>query len=212
MIIRLGLLSLALLVLGCSGSRRSAKPENQIVAQFKDEAPTNVPLDREFPSVFVDKDGKTIDLKEFRGKKSVVLVVLRGVPQGFGGAFCLGCLGQVSGILAKKDEIAKRGAEVVILFPGPSETVDQFIGQARAETEGQPELPYPLVLDRDFAITNRLDIRGDLAKPSTYILDLKGDLVYAYVGSSLTDRPSINAILSQLDKLQIAKSPPGSRP
>ena len=89
--------------------------------------------------------------------------------------------------------------------PDLNSTVDQFLEQARAQTDGKPELPYPLVLDKDFAITDRLDIRGDLAKPSTYILDKKGDLVYAYVGANPTDRPSIKAVLNQLEQLQNAK-------
>jgi len=202
MLTRLPPLALALfLFAGCSDSR----PKHYDVSgDFKDEAPANTTV-AEFPSVFVDKDGQTIDIKRYRGKKSVVVVVLRGVPQGFGGAFCLHCLSQMSGLLAKKDEIAKRDAEVVILFPGPAETVDDFVEQARQQTDGQPALPYPLVLDKDFAITDRLEIRGDLAKPSTYILDKKGNLVYAYVGSNTTDRPSIKAVLTQLDKIQNAK-------
>ncbi len=200
------LVGTVLAMAGCSPDPKpNAYPKYDAAADFKDDAPANATVAGGFPSVFVDKDGKTIDLKEFRGKKSVVVVVLRGVPQSFGGAFCFHCLAQMSGLLAKKDEIARRGAEVVILFPGPAETVDQFLEQARSQTDGKPELPYPLVLDKDFAITDRLDIRGDLAKPSTYILDKKGDLVYAYVGANPTDRPSIQAVLNQLEKLQNAK-------
>ena len=101
---------------------------------------------------------------------------------------------------------------MVILFPGPSDTLDQFLDQARNQTEGSPVLPFTLVLDKDFAITDQLDIRGDLAKPSSYILDKKGDLVYAYVGVSFTDRPSIKALLAQLDGLDYpeAKLPDSS--
>ena len=34
------------------------------------------------------------------------------------------------------------------------------------------------------------------------VFDKKGNVVYAYVGETLTDRPSLKAILAQLDKLQ----------
>ena len=47
---------------------------------------------------------------------------------------------------------------------------------------------------------DRLGIRDDLAKPSTYILDTRGNVVYAYVGETSTDRPSVKAVLTQLDK------------
>ena len=105
---------------GCSPNQKpNAYPKYDAAVDFKDDAPANATVAGGFPSVFVDKDGKTIDLKSFRGKKSVVVVVLRGVPQSFGGAFCFHCLAQMSGLLAKKDEIARRGAEVVILFPAP---------------------------------------------------------------------------------------------
>lgn len=190
---------------GCSGGNSKTPVYQYPAPEFKDDAPANRPLDREFPSVFVDKDGNTVDLKMFRGKKSVVVVVLRGVPQSATGAFCLNCLAQVSGLIAKKDEIAKRDAEVLILFPGSSDTVEEFINQARQQTDGQPGLSYPLVLDKDYAIIDRLDIRGDQAKPSTYILNKEGQLVYAYVGESISDRPSIKAVLKQLDILQNGK-------
>ncbi len=89
----------AFALVGC-GEKPVSRTRN-IADNFKDDAPTNATLTREFPSAFIDKDGKRVDLKQYRGKKSVVLVVLRGVPQGVGGAFCLGCLAQMSSLLAK---------------------------------------------------------------------------------------------------------------
>jgi hypothetical protein len=50
-----------------------------------------------------------------------------------------------------------------------------------------------------------LGIRGDLAKPSVYVLDKQGNVVYAYVGETLTDRPSVRVLLAQLDKLNAGK-------
>ena len=65
---------------GCSPDPKPY-PKYDAAADFKDDAPANATVAGGFPSVFVDKDGKTIDLKSFRGKKSVVVVVLRGVVE-----------------------------------------------------------------------------------------------------------------------------------
>ena len=59
-----------------------------------------------------------------------------------------------------------------------------------------------MLLDKECQACERLGIRDDLAKPSTYILDKRGNLVYAYVGETSTDRPSVKAILKQLDQAQ----------
>ena len=59
-----------------------------------------------------------------------------------------------------------------------------------------------VLVDRDCSACDRLGIRADLAKPSTYILDTRGKLVYAYVGVTTSDRPSLKAILAQLDQAQ----------
>ena len=56
-------------------------------------------------------------------------------------------------------------------------------------------------------MADRLGIRADLALPSTYILDRDGKVRLAYVGATLTDRPSVKAMLDQLDRLAV---PPGS--
>ncbi len=184
-----------------TGCKPPAQPGYGAASPFRDDAPSNVPLVPEFPTRFVDRDGKAVDLAEFRGRKSVVVVILRGVPKDTAGEFCVNCLAQVGGLMANREAIAQRGAEVVVLFPGPTETLDQFILQARARSYGNAEMTFPLVIDRDFAIADRLDIRGDLVKPSTYILDKQGRLVYAYVGSTTGDRPSMKALLGQLDKL-----------
>ncbi len=56
---------------------------------------------------------------------------------------------------------------------------------------GNPSVPFSLMLDQDLKTVNALGIPGDLAKPSTYILDKKGNAVFAFVrGNDHTDPPS----------------------
>ena len=59
-------------------------------------------------------------------------------------------------------------------------------------------------LDVELKAINTLGIRGHLAKPSTYILDKKGQVRFAYVGKTTSDRPSIKAMLKELDGINKA--------
>jgi len=168
-------------------------------APFKDDAPANAaPAD--FPLSFVDCDGNPVDLAKYRGKSKVVLVVLRGMPRSEGGAFCPTCLAQTSSLLANQQEFARRGAVLLVVFPGPSDRVGEFLRRAAGRTPGEPAREFRVLLDRECQACDRLGIRDDLAKPSTYVLDTRGTVVYAYVGETSTDRPSVKAILAQLDQ------------
>jgi peroxiredoxin len=169
------------------------------VAAFKDDAPANAaPAD--FPTSFVDSDGRPIDLAQYRGQKRVVLVVLRGMPQEYGGQFCPSCLAQTSSLMANREKFAERRAEVLVVFPGPTDRLGEFLQTARRQTPGEPARAFRVLVDQKCATCERLGIRADLAKPSTYILDTRGNVVYAYVGETSTDRPSVKAVLAQLDK------------
>lgn len=171
--------------------------------QFLDDPPaakTRTVAADKMPLTFVDLDGKPVDLAAYKGKANVVLVMTKGMPQAPGGVFCPGCLAQMNALVANAAEFKRRGAEVLVVFPGPSEKAGEFLSTAKAR-EGDKPSPIPLLLDKDMAAVTVLGITGDRAKPSTYILDRKGNVVYAYVGEHTTDRPSIKALLGQLDKL-----------
>jgi peroxiredoxin len=163
---------------------------------FKDDAPANATA-ADFPQSFVDAEGNPVDLAKCRGRK-VVLVVLRGIPRTEGGAFCPSCLAQAGSLTANRHEFDRRGAEVLVLFPGPADRVDEFTRAARLRAPGG----FRLLLDRDLRACDRLGIRADLAKPSTYVLDTRGRVTYAYVGETSTDRPSVKAVLAQLDRAE----------
>jgi peroxiredoxin len=167
---------------------------------FKDDAPANATA-ADFPRSFVDDEGNPVELSKYLGRK-VVLVVLRGVPRSEGGGFCPSCLAQAGSLVANQDEFARRGAEVLVLFPGPDERVREFVRAARLRTPGEPPASFRLLTDRECRTCDRLGIRADLAKPSTYVLDTRGRVTYAYVGETSTDRPSVRAVLAQLDRAE----------
>jgi peroxiredoxin len=195
------LMLLFVLPLGCAPAIPTADGSvGYETLAFKDDAPANAEV-MAFPQTFVDVNGNTVDLKKLRGRK-VLLVILRGIPQSEGGRFCPSCLAQASGLLANRREFEKRDTEVLVLFPGPAERVGEFLETARRQSEGESTSAFQLLLDQDLKSCSALGIRADLAKPSTYILDKTGRVTYAYVGETSTDRPSVKAVLTQLDRVK----------
>lgn len=168
---------------------------------FKDEV-----VSMEAPSTnlseleFVDREGKAIDLKQYLGKSNIVLVVMRGFP----GFVCPYCTAQTSRLIRSFEEFEKRNAQILVVYPGPTEHVPDFVQSSQTYADGKSP-PFPILLDQGFDVVKRLGITGDLAKPSTYIMDTEGRVRFAYVGASTSDRPSLAAMLAQLDKINTPK-------
>ena len=209
-----GLFLLLALLAGC-GDAASTKPRArgtygetnfaELAAAFHAEVVSNRPLATEaFPQSFIDAKGIPVDLAKFRDKSNVVLTVVKGLPQSPGGLYCPGCLAQMNSFGANVDGFKSRGAEVMVVFPGPADSLNDFLVQAKA-VPADGKVGVPMLLDKDMAACRRLDILGDWAKPSTYILNTKGSVVYAYVGEGTTDRPSLKALFAELDKLNAKK-------
>lgn len=181
---------------------------NAASLQFVDHAQSNAQLDECDVGTlqFQDSSGQPIDLKAFRGKKNVVLVVTRGNTSGTGpGAYyrniCLYCATQTSRLIANYQAFSDRDAEVVVVFPikqaADSGSIDQFSEALHRDgTTGEP--PFPVVMDFELRAVEQLGIRADLSKPATYILDKQGQTRFAYVGANLADRPSVASMLEQL--------------
>ncbi len=210
--IRVPLLFVALLFsAGCDDKSATAPFDSSVsrygedhrLIQFKDKVTTQpVGDDNIGDFVFTDINGNETSLKEYVGKKYVVLVVTRG----FAGSVCLYCATQTSRLLSNYSQFAKRDAEVVVVFP--IETPDDsrrhrdFAVSVKNQLDTPIEkIPFPIVLDIELKVVDQLGIRKDLSKPATYILDKQGQTRFAYVGESLADRPSVKALLEQLDLL-----------
>lgn len=171
-----------------------------------DPQPNRTVSGDQIPLKFIDSAGNAVDLASFRGKANVVLVVVKGLPPQYGGRFCPGCLAQVNSLTANHAEFTKRGAEILMVFPGPKDALPQFLADGKVNgTGGNPKVPFALLLDTDLNAVKTLGISGEFAKPSTYILDKKGNVVFAFVGGDTYDRPSVQALLAQLDKLNAPK-------
>lgn len=195
---------LCLLILGGCGPSYNEFDTSGIV--FKDHLSTNdTPGDKTADLQFTDQAGKTVPLKSLFGDKHLVLVITRG----YNGQICPYCATQTARLIANYKEFTNRGAEVVLVYPiaqpADEPRLADFTKRALkldpgAEAAGA--VPFPVLLDVNLAAVDALGIRKDLSKPSTYIFDKTGKLHFAYVSSSLTDRPSVKALLEQLDLLK----------
>ncbi|MCG8650088.1 MAG: redoxin domain-containing protein, partial [Pirellulales bacterium] len=90
-----------------------AQPDRKIV--FKDEVETNVEIPQGLDGlVFLDTDGKRVALKNYVGKKNVVLVF----TEGFTGMLCPFCKTQTSRLVANYDAFEGLDTEVLVVYPG----------------------------------------------------------------------------------------------
>ncbi|MDB4639995.1 peroxiredoxin family protein [Pirellulaceae bacterium] len=171
--------------------------------KFDDDLVSNASPEQDFSSLMLtDSAGKEIYLKDFVGKSNLVFVVLRGYSY----AVCPYCSAQTQRVINRYDEIKEQDANVVIAYPlngrGDRDKLDLFIAAANRGTGlTNDELPLTLGVDFELKVVDALGIRADLSKPATYILDKSGKLRFAYVGDSLSDRPSVNAIINQLKQI-----------
>ena len=169
--------------------------------KFKDDIDSNVEPPKNLGElVFTNPDGSKTKLSDYTGKQNVILVF----TEGFNGMLCPFCQTQTSRLVSNYDKFKERDCEVIVVYPGSEEHLDEFVEAAlRTEKEQVDRVPFPIVLDKDFAATTYFDIKSMLAHPSTYLIDKQGTVQFAYVGDDMTaDRPSVKAMLQRLDQLQ----------
>ncbi|MEM9351892.1 MAG: redoxin domain-containing protein [Planctomycetota bacterium] len=190
-----------------------AMPKKAVTASarspFWDELESNSTPPEEIGELeFVDTAGERVKVSDYRGKKNVVLVFTRG----FSGMLCPFCRTQSSRLVANYEEFVSRDAEILLIYPGGTEKLETFKQAAVAEHEDVDEVPFPILLDDGLDAVNFLNIGAALALPSTYILDKSGGVRFAYVGESPNDRPSVRAMLAELDQVNGAEPSPEAKP
>ena len=165
--------------------------------QFRDEVESNRQDDGTVRDLtFTGSDGNPVSIQDYVGKKNVLLVFTRG----FSGQLCPYCTTQTSRLIANYDKFTERDTEVLLVYPGSTDQLDAFRQASMAEAEKE-SFPFPVLLDEDLAAVKRLNIAAQLAFPSTFIINKDGRVTLSYVGKNLTDRPSIKALLAQLDSM-----------
>ncbi len=142
-------------------------------------------------------DDERLDLKQFRGDREVLLVILRG----YAGYVCAYCAAQTKALRDHYDEFEALGTEVVIVYPGNRDRLEAFLQSYKSLVEEEGELPFTVAYDPDFALVDSLDLRSDLALPTTLLIDKDGVVRYAYIGTDKTDRPSAEALIEAIKRL-----------
>ena len=146
---------------------------------------------------FVDTEGNEMAISDYVGKKNLLIVFTRG----FSGRICPYCTTQTSRLISNYRDFTQRDTEVLLVFPGSTEQLPQF-KKAGLLVAGEESVPFPILLDRDLQAVEKLGIQAQIAKPSTFILNKKGEVVLSYVGNSPKQRPSVKALIDVLDSLQ----------
>lgn len=150
----------------------------------------------------VDVNGNETAPADYARGKNIVLVITRGNTN----PICPYCSTQTSRLIANYEDFQSRNTEVIVVYPvehnDDAERLNAFLeaSKNRLDDPNQP-VPFPVLLDVELKAVDHLGIRKDLSKPATYILDPAGKVHFAYVGADLDDRPSIKAMLAELDQL-----------
>ncbi|MCC7420918.1 MAG: redoxin domain-containing protein [Planctomycetaceae bacterium] len=203
---RLGGIFVLALLTGCGGGSEYGGYDGYGYAeniQFKDTLTANAdPGDTLTSLAFTTPDGEAVPLDSLANGKRLVLVVTRGAT----GAVCPYCSTQVSQLISNYSKFVEKNAEVVVVYPVQKiedrKILDSFLTATKQRlNNSSAKVPFPLLLDVELKAVDALGIRKDLSKPATYVLDADRQVRFAYVGTSLADRPSIKALLEQLDAI-----------
>ena len=109
---------------------------------------------------------------DLRGK-NVLVVVLRG-SVGRGREVCVYCTVQTQTLAERQGEFDDLNTEVVLVYPGPAAGLGAFKQAYESISSEMRAIPYYLVQDVGEQLVNDLDIGGDLAQPTTLLLDEEG--------------------------------------
>lgn len=141
-------------------------------------------------------DGKAVELKQLVTNQTVVLVVLRGWP----GYQCGICTRQVHDFVKHAKEFAAQQAQVVMIYPGPSEELKAHAQEFLQDKNWPKEFLF--AIDPDYTFTEKYDLRWDAknetAYPSTFVIDKNGKVKFAQVSKTHGDRASATAVLESL--------------
>ncbi|HJS09276.1 MAG TPA: redoxin family protein [Pirellulales bacterium] len=135
----------------------------------------------------------TVKLSKLTEKGNVVLVVLRGYP----GYQCPICSRQVGELLKHADELAKTGAQVVLVYPGPSDLLKERAKEFIADRTIPKH--FHMLLDPDYKFTKAYGLRWDApretAYPATFVIARDGKVRYAKISKSHGGRAPVKEVL-----------------
>lgn len=129
-------------------------------------------------------------LQEHLGSGPLLLAFIRG-------SWCPFCRRFLQQLLEVYERLQQKGCEVVVIASQPLRPIVQFCRREK--------LPFTIVSDADRRVTRQygvyraIGLTGiNVARPSAFLLDEQGRILYQYLGSA-TDRPPLPEILSHLE-------------
>jgi peroxiredoxin len=144
-------------------------------------------------------EGQPVQLSHLTAHGTVVLIVLRGFP----GYQCPYCQKQAHDFQLNASRFATAGATLLLVYPGPPDTLDQHAKEFLAKSGDLPA-NFHLVIDPAYNVTNQYHLRWDAPKetayPSTFIIDRTGTILARKISHSHGDRTTADDILAQLPK------------
>ena len=149
-----------------------------------------------------NENGDLVSLKKLTSQSAVVLLVLRGWP----GYQCPICSRQVSEFMAKKAELEKAGAQVLMVYPGPADKLGEHAKEFA--TQGKWEFPsnFHYVTDPEYKFTNdwglRWEAERETAYPSTIIISKDRKIAFLMTSTSHGGRAGVAAVFDELAKLK----------
>jgi peroxiredoxin len=164
----------------------------------------------------IRRDGSTLKLSEYRGKKYVVLLFLRGFTGDFA---CMFCSKQTMEYRAAAREFADAGAEVIEVLPGTPEPkmVQPFLDMVADNDDSNPpkplSVPFLVVVDPSMAATHAFGVPTvqdepfPVRQPATVIIDLEGRVRVNYLGKDVMDRPAASAVLAEIRRAKAGEPP-----
>jgi peroxiredoxin len=180
-------IAMTALIVGCASGQQPSQKAAEIGPKVGDEA-----KDFELAAI----GGEKVKLSKLAEGGPVVLVVLRGNP----GYQCPICTKQFAEFRGKADKFKAAGAQVVFVYPGPS---DGLKDKAEEFVKGK-DYPahFTLLLDPDYTFTTayglRWDAKNETAYPSTFVIDGKRRVTFAKVSTSHGDRAKVQDVLVKL--------------
>jgi peroxiredoxin Q/BCP len=140
--------------------------------------------------------GDKVRLSTLAANGPVVLVVLRGFP----GYQCPICNQQVGQFLEQADRFKAAGAQLVFVYPGPSN------GLALRAKEFLRDRNLPehvrLLIDPDYKLTNAYHLRWEAPKetayPSTFVIQTDRKITFAKISQTHGGRTKPDEVLQAL--------------
>ena len=164
-------------------------------------------------------DGKTVKLSDYRGKKSLVLLFMRGFTGDFA---CFHCGKQTKAYTIDYEAVKAAGGEVLAILPGATD-VKGFLEKVGTADPKHPDpgfgVLFPVLLDSDFSACRTFGVTFDVegqpfpvSEPATIVIGRDGAIVYAYHGKNPGDRPKPAVILEVLKTGKAPRTEPVEKP